>query len=758
MSWQQPAPMVKQPQGDCFSVQGLSGASAKLGAINVEYTAGYESTGDQADVIQQVTTDSIKQSGTGGSKTSSGKSRPSRPSLTREMSTIMRLHRKHVIQDTARSMGLLLLLLATVGATLVLIMEGRGMDSAMFWPAFFSSLGSYFATFVAATLILKGNCYAHFEALVFVMVLWLLGFTSAGYTAFCNTPIWRINFIIRSMILPFATLLGLHLVFTRLKALEVAIKRPMHLQYLRRTFKALAGCSAMSLTLYAITNFTNWQMSYRAAILAVHLSSLVLYQAYSVLSAMKFHEPRLWLDEIRRGTECAKLKEECTRAMREVKGHMVGVLLSTTATVMTLIVRAVFWAVAFSSGDVCENDDLADSLTVAGPWLLHIIANLCMVCLLIGFRDVVRIRRDSTKYVAEIHRARARKASMEQWEPDENDEWQQKVEELAGRGFTIRVLLDFYRGLGERYMHNYRPDVHKTKDVVACAIIPLTAAAQCSYAEMAMRGKRTRPKKMISHHWDNLFCHLCAAIISEVLQETSYGMVACLLNSDLDALERKLSDEKLLDETVWVCAFSVNQHTSICNIVDGRCTDRDPPSQLGVQGANGIDAPPKEIGCRCGCPKYLNHTPPLREDGQSIRCEMNKFCDMVAFLSVQDLNFHQLVVVDTDFNVFTRAWVIAEIAEGYTRGLMQTLVLPSAEALAENEEKIQNLRVEDMQASRPEDVELILEQIDDKQEFNRQLHTLIADRHSGLLAEWAGLNDIQRLSKVGRLARWQLSA
>ena len=52
-----------------------------------------------------------------------------------------------------------------------------------------------------------------------------------------------------------------------------------------------------------------------------------------------------------------------------------------------------------------------------------------------------------------------------------------KVAELAGRGISLRHLLEFYKGLGQEYMHHYSPEHHRTSDVVRQAIIPLTKAA-----------------------------------------------------------------------------------------------------------------------------------------------------------------------------------------------------------------------------------------------------------------------------------------
>ena len=60
--------------------------------------------------------------------------------------------------------------------------------------------------------------------------------------------------------------------------------------------------------------------------------------------------------------------------------------------------------------------------------------------------------------------------------------------ELAGRGFTLGALLEFYRRLlsGDCGM-DFDPAETLTEQVVWDAIIPLSEAHGCSYSEM-MRG------------------------------------------------------------------------------------------------------------------------------------------------------------------------------------------------------------------------------------------------------------------------------
>ncbi|CAJ1395284.1 unnamed protein product [Effrenium voratum] len=52
--------------------------------------------------------------------------------------------------------------------------------------------------------------------------------------------------------------------------------------------------------------------------------------------------------------------------------------------------------------------------------------------------------------------------------------WHEKVEELAGRGISVRQLLDFYSHLGQDVMPHFDPARSTTHDVVRQAIIPLS--------------------------------------------------------------------------------------------------------------------------------------------------------------------------------------------------------------------------------------------------------------------------------------------
>mmetsp|Transcript_106636 Transcript_106636/g.340273 ORF Transcript_106636/g.340273 Transcript_106636/m.340273 type:complete len:525 (-) Transcript_106636:549-2123(-) len=202
---------------------------------------------------------------------------------------------------------------------------------------------------------------------------------------------------------------------------------------------------------------------------------------------------------------------------------------------------------------------------------LDSLTNIILVILLSG---ALRRETDDDKAAQEagLRCAEKQRRSAAAYEVCADVGWQGAVETLAHRGFTLDKLLAFYKRLPELMPH-FSPDVHTTNDVVRQAIIPESADQKCSMALKMMDGKTVRPQKMVTHNWSNLFRDLVACIVSDALNESTFGLVADLLDFDMPALER-----------------------------------------------------------------------------------MNKFDDMMSFLSAADPIFSQVIAVDRAFGLFNRAW------------------------------------------------------------------------------------------------------
>ena len=324
----------------------------------------------------------------------------------------------------------------------------------------------------------------------------------------------------------------------------------------------------------------------------------------------------------------------------------------------------------------------------------------------------------------------------------EENAWEKKTRELANRGISLEVLLAFYKNLGDTVMQSFQPSVHTTTDVVRLAIIPLTASTCSSYAQLVNKGAKVLPKKMVTHNWSNLFRDLLASVISDALGEHTFEFVAELLSDKVgvEALEDMLRVHGSLQETYWICAFAVNQHAGICGANPAGTVDP----------VTGLTHPT----CQCSEPKFFNEDPPLNDDGKSIQCEMNKFDDMMALLARENPDFAEVVAVDASLHLFGRAWCVAELAEAHRMGMAQSLKMRNKETLLTRQLTLQGLKVEQMKASRPEDVEEILAKIPDKEAFNAKLQELIFDSNVGLVAAWKNADTLQQMEEVSHLLKW----
>ncbi|CAK0864386.1 unnamed protein product [Prorocentrum cordatum] len=322
-------------------------------------------------------------------------------------------------------------------------------------------------------------------------------------------------------------------------------------------------------------------------------------------------------------------------------------------------------------------------------------------------------------------------------------EWDRKVAELANRGITLGALLDFYMGLGVRYMPHFDPDVHSTEDVARQAIIPFTAAdptfGPCALATKLMEGRPTLAQRMVTHTWRNKFADLVAAIVADALDQATYeailprlkpGMIGCLIG--------ELEKSGRLEMTYWVCVASVNQHASICGHIPNV-----------PQGSTGGVSCPGHPVCTCSHPKWLNDSSPRNGNGESIVCEMNKFDAMMILLAGANASFKQVIACDREFQLFTRSWCIAEIYMAHEQCMNASLIVHSAEVLARRRDVVEQLDVRSMSASRPEDKEMILRHIADPVAFNEAMKWVLFDEGKGL---FKGQGILHTAALLGRIS------
>jgi len=219
--------------------------------------------------------------------------------------------------------------------------------------------------------------------------------------------------------------------------------------------------------------------------------------------------------------------------------------------------------------------------------------------------------------------------------------------------------------------------------------------------------------KMVTHNWGNKFFHLIAAIFADALDQKTFAEVFELMEThQYDELRERLQEKGTINVHYWVCAFCVNQHNGICHRAYNPKDSHGVPIQL----------------CDCQNAK-LSEGP---------RCEMDKFDDMMGHLKAsirirsREANtkqrFSQIVAVDVEFQLVTRVWCIAELAEADASHLDQKLILHSFPDVEASMTKINSLDVTEAQASFAADKDRVLSKIADKRLFNKKVRNLICQR------------------------------
>lgn len=299
--------------------------------------------------------------------------------------------------------------------------------------------------------------------------------------------------------------------------------------------------------------------------------------------------------------------------------------------------------------------------------------------------------------------------------------WDLKVQELAGRGVTLSAVLDFYQSLDE-HMVPFDSSRHTTREVVQQAVMPLTAPQGCALSDILMQGRYTLPDRTVTHNWDSLFRDLVASICADALGEPEVENVAEMLELNMALLQRWLAGRGVLGNTYWVSALSVNHHLSLC-----------------------------DDSCPCFLPKARNDTPPLLADGRSVPCEMNKFSDMLSYLAAGCPGFAQVVAIDADCKIFTRTWCVAEVVEAHKVGVALLIKMYSSESLAKLQDQARSIRIQDTEATRPEDKEEILSTVGDADNINVIITKLLLKE---LIPAWNSLDGQEQMTLAGCLIRW----
>ena len=386
------------------------------------------------------------------------------------------------------------------------------------------------------------------------------------------------------------------------------------------------------------------------ASIAFKMMFLVIWISYTCLMVRSLcHSSRVLRLERRRTRGVAR--QQAHWATRIVRMEIVVSLLIGLTTFATWLV-----AVSFSIADMCC---ISDEET-ARWWgrvrtLLHrcdVMVNAVGVALLSGvlWRAPLPQANDLVKVE---ERSRIRSGSSFSYLEDSH-EYGAKAAELAGRGFHLHSLLDFWGLLLEgAVMPGFCPERSTTCDVVRGAIIPLSRTGTRGFALSSKwnRGEALVPQHMVTHAWSNTFANLSAAIVADALGQETYGDLVQRLGTKtgLAGIVSELPAEKL-DSTYWVCAFSINQHATICHSFG--------PSPANTAGDAWLawdrktrDSVTGERYPLCSCLE-----PKTSHD--FVACEVNKFDSTMFLLTRKVAGVAQVVVVDPHFDVLYRSVVI----------------------------------------------------------------------------------------------------
>ncbi|CAE8724560.1 unnamed protein product [Polarella glacialis] len=462
------------------------------------------------------------------------------------------------------------------------------------WSYFLSDAGIFWAAGVTLLLLARGRSSPHLRSATgCALTIWLYSISAACNCLFtCRlgnvSQVTRI-FDYLSSFFCFAGWVWIPvLVMTRISALEASMGQPLGLWEMRWVIFVTAVTTALCV----IVVVYSWSLEFVPLPVIYVLASAygvssVLYLTFTGLVVRAFCTPLRLLREMHNAGYISK--ETWAAAVSLGQLQIGGLLASTTSTVLSA------GSIIFGSAlQLAKHDESGrDMFTyVAIPLWLDIIANSTCVLFLSG-----AVHMPNAVLGNALARQRNRAALLGNSMSVVDRKWHAKVSELAERGFTLESLLSFYKRLGTDYMLHYKPDVHRTSDVVRQAIIPLSRPSGVAYAVTMMKGD-------------------------------------------------------------------------------------------------------------CGRPKCFNNTPEVDALGRSVHCELNKFDDMMGHIA-------QIDVVDGKFDLFTRAWCVAEVADRHAPERLRFLKVQEMEAW--------------MEASRPEDVAEILAKIPDKDAFNA---------HTGLLTQW----------------------
>ncbi|CAE8658553.1 unnamed protein product [Polarella glacialis] len=532
---------------------------------------------------------------------------------------------------------------------------------------------------------------------------------------------------------------------TRLGVLPLLLLVDVYMGYNYNMFKGVAAKHWVSRVFYSLLGFTNLVV---AVIVIVGLARVCAAAEPSRLRAGSYAQAEaIWSRALLRQL-CVALVLPC------------------------FIFGALYLAEAFYDCydyyDYVEDKSMPLALTILSEWeqtLSQPVEGMC-IFIICGFFQPKHPERFPKKQNSKGNTSTSQQLDADASSPcgqqSSASSWDKTVQSLSARSLEVEELLEFFCRLGPRrdasgaetVMPSYDPWLSTTSDVVRGAIIPLSRAGDCglAYANClpgaTASTSTTLPDCMVSHTWSALFLDLVAAVVADALELDEYGKVAQRLAEPRGAQKLLQEVRRKSCQRYWICAFCVNQHAGICNGFGSEPTPGSDQHSRWDAGRRDTVTGGVFGLCSCSEPKYF--------DGPM--CEMNKFDDMMGLLQHRQPNLRHLVAVDRRFELFSRAWCVAELVQSYLSNLPQTVLLLSNRALDVQAEYLETynflatLTVLECKASREEDRLQILAKIPDVHEFDVQLQAVIFGSRGLLRNALAGFDRVDAAARASRRA------
>uniref|UniRef100_A0A7S4SQE0 Uncharacterized protein n=1 Tax=Alexandrium monilatum TaxID=311494 RepID=A0A7S4SQE0_9DINO len=649
--------------------------------------------------------------------------------------------------------------------------EKRRFNLGVFWAD--CCMGVFVAA-VAITCVLRAHPPSSFTrcAVRFICSIWLecIVWMLVAGQSLCGDPLHEEMLFVRSVGRSLAMFLnGTNLVWVsmlilrRMKALDMALKTSMSPRRRLRSssnwmWPLLVGFGLMNLTQFAAVMSATFALQHNSYA-AYQLPGAILHTVTDVclipLTVLLWYHFKKPLHLLQTEAEAAGAipSSEAKWALQNLKHERNMIVLTMALSTLDITVRC---ALGFFPH---LQKALPGFMVYICAWDTRNCTDAATIAALCGFVTAkAGNKAHSMQKYDQVLDAAPHPASV-------NPEWAAKVEELAGRGFRLENLLDFTESLLDgSIMPSFNPEKSTTNDVVRQAIIPQSRDKPPLTGGKAMAtvwsgGEPVWPERMVTHSWANLFLHLVAAVTADALEVSNYfeDMVRELSTLEgLRQVRQKLGIADRLGLCYWVCAFSVNQHAGICAGF-GQPPPRGSPDRIEWDRKRKDSDGREHPTCSCREPKYFSDSP--------VECEMNKFDDMIEFLSSEVSGFKQLVAVDREYAVFTRAWCVAELHRAHEMRVTQKVCLHMNRVLDVDADdlsvykKLATLTVTACQASRPQDKEEILNRIPDKQVFDEQLQEVIFGSRGLLRRQFEGFGVLEAAARTAfRVTRAQPAA